>query len=71
MRSNYTHFSSPQFRLLSHTQLEELHLATIQILERTGVTFQCQEAIDLLADAGADVSNPNRVKFPLLWWSKP
>ena len=58
MRYNYTRFSSPQFRLLSDGQLEELHLATIQIMERTGVTFQCQEAIELLGNAGADVSNP-------------
>jgi len=41
-----------------------LHLATLQILERTGVAFECQEAIDLLGDAGADVSNPDRVKIP-------
>jgi len=64
MRYNYTRFSSPQFRILSDDQLEELHLATIQIMERTGVTFQCQEAIELLGNAGADVSNPNRVKIP-------
>jgi len=64
MRYNYTHFSSPQFRLLSDSQLEELHLATLQILERTGVAFECQEAIELLDGAGADVSNPGRVKIP-------
>jgi len=64
MRYNYTHFSSPQFRLLSDSQLKELHLATLQILERTGVTFDCQEAIDILGEAGADVSNPKRVKIP-------
>jgi trimethylamine--corrinoid protein Co-methyltransferase len=64
MRYNYARFSSPQFRVLSDDQLEELHLATIQIMERTGVTFQCQEAIELLGNAGADVSNPNRVKIP-------
>lgn len=64
MHSNYAHFSSPQFRLLSDSQLEELHAGVLQILERTGVTFQCQEAIDLLGDAGADVSNPDRVKIP-------
>ena len=64
MRSNYIHFSTPQFRLLSDSQIEELHLATLQILERTGVAFDCQEAIDLLGDAGADVSNPDRVKIP-------
>ena len=64
MHSNYIQFSTPQFRLLSDKQIEELHLATLQILERTGVAFDCQEAIDLLGNAGADVSNPNRVKIP-------
>ena len=64
MRYNYVHFSSPQFRLLSDNQLEELHLAVLQILEGTGVTFECQEAIELLDGAGADVSNPDRVKIP-------
>jgi len=64
MHHNYVQFSTPQFRILSDKQMEELHLATLQILERAGVTFQCQEALELLADAGADVSNPNRVKIP-------
>jgi len=64
MRSNYVHFSTPQFHILSDKQLEELHLATLQILERTGVALECQEAIEILGDAGADVSNPNRVKIP-------
>ena len=64
MRSNYIHFSTPQFRLLSDSQIEELHLATLQILERIGVAFDCQEAIDILGEAGADISNPKRVKIP-------
>lgn len=64
MRANYIQYGSPQFRLLSDKQLEELHLATLQILERTGVAFESEEALNLLSDAGADVSNPNRVKIP-------
>jgi len=64
MRSNYIHFSTPQFRLLSDKQIEELHFATLQILERAGVAFECQEAIDILDAAGVDVSNPNRIKIP-------
>ncbi|MCK4387824.1 MAG: trimethylamine methyltransferase family protein, partial [Dehalococcoidia bacterium] len=64
MRANYIHYGSPQFRILSDKQIEELHFATLQILERTGVAFECQEAIDILADAGADVSDPDRVKIP-------
>ena len=64
MRSNYIHFGSPQFRLLSDKQIEELHFATLQIMERIGILFECQEAIDLLGEAGADVSDPGRVKIP-------
>jgi trimethylamine--corrinoid protein Co-methyltransferase len=64
VRANYIHYASPQFHLLSEKQLEELHLATLQILERAGVAFECQEAIELLGDAGADVSDHNRVKIP-------
>jgi trimethylamine--corrinoid protein Co-methyltransferase len=64
MRANYIQFSTPQFRILSDKQLEELHFAALQILERTGVAFQCQEALEILGDAGADVSDPNRVKIP-------
>jgi trimethylamine--corrinoid protein Co-methyltransferase len=64
MFNNYTHFACPQFRLLSNKQVERLHSSALQILERTGVFFECQEAIDLLAQAGADVSNPMRVKIP-------
>jgi len=66
MHSNYVQFNTPQFHILSDKQIEELHLATLQILERTGVTFECQEAIEILGNAGADVSNPDRVKIPSL-----
>jgi len=64
MRANYIHFSSPQFRLLSDRQIEELHLASLYIMEKTGVAFEGDEALELLGEAGADVSNPNRVKIP-------
>jgi trimethylamine--corrinoid protein Co-methyltransferase len=63
MRSNYIHFASPQFRLLSGKQIEELHLASLYIMEKTGVAFESQEALELLGEAGADISNPNRVKI--------
>jgi len=64
MRYNYFEYNTPQFHILSEKQLEELHLATLQILERTGVAFECEEAIQLLGDAGADISNPDRVRIP-------
>lgn len=64
MRSDCLEHCRPHFSILSTKQIEELHFATLQVLERTGVTFQSQRAINLLGDAGADVSNPDRVKIP-------
>jgi len=64
MRANYVEYGSPQFRILSDRQIEELHFATLQILERTGVAFECQEAIEILGDAGADISDRSRAKIP-------
>lgn len=64
MRSNYAQYGNPRFHVLSDKQIEELHSGALQILETTGVTFECQQAISILGDAGADVSNHGRVKFP-------
>ena len=64
MGTSYNHAGRIQFRILSDKQIEELHFATLQILERTGVTFECQEAITTLGNAGADVSDTTRVKIP-------
>lgn len=63
MRANYIQYNSPQFRLLSETQVKELHYAALHILEKTGVLYECQEAIDLLSAAGADMSDPKRIKI--------
>lgn len=52
------------FRFLSPEQLDELNRASIHILETTGVTIESEEAIGLLSDAGANVSNNKRVKIP-------
>jgi len=64
MHSNCTQINTPRLRVISDKQIEELHLASLQILERTGVAFECEEALELLGNAGADISNPNRVKIP-------
>ncbi len=64
MRANYTAYVSPQFRILSDDQIEQIYHGALQIMERTGVLFECQEAIDILSEAGADVSNPKRIKIP-------
>jgi trimethylamine--corrinoid protein Co-methyltransferase len=57
-------FSSPQFTILSETQLQDLHLAALEVLRRTGIRFHHQEALDMLKEAGAFISDGNLVKFP-------
>jgi len=57
-------FQSPQFSVLSDSQMKDLHLAALEVLRRTGIRFFHQGAVDLLKDAGAFVSDGNLVKFP-------
>lgn len=57
-------FQSPQFAVLSETQLQDLHLAALELLRKTGVRFFHEEALAMLGDAGAFVSDGNLVKFP-------
>ncbi len=52
------------FGRLSQEQCEEIHEASLQILERTGVRLYDQEAIDLVRKAGAEVSDGNRARIP-------
>jgi trimethylamine--corrinoid protein Co-methyltransferase len=57
-------YQSPQFAILSESQLQDLHLAALEVLRRTGIRFHHQEALDMLQGAGAFVSDGNLVKFP-------
>jgi trimethylamine--corrinoid protein Co-methyltransferase len=52
------------FRLLTDAQLEEIHLASLEILRRTGVRVYDAEARALLQDAGCLVSDESLVRFP-------
>ena len=62
--SNAIAFQSPQFALLSDTQLEDLHRAALEVLRRTGIRFHHPEALDLLKTGGAYVSDGTLVRFP-------
>ena len=61
---NQIAYQSPQFTLLSDTQLDRLHRAALEALRRIGVRFHHTEALEMLAAAGAHVSDNNLVKFP-------
>ena len=63
LRSNYREFRGPQFRLLSQEQLDEIHSATLEVMERTGCRIFSEEAVALLKKAGAQVTEGNRVRI--------
>lgn len=63
MKPNSNEFVSPHFNFLSDNQLDELHLKTLEVLERVGVRIDEEETLDLLEKAGA-YREGNRVRFP-------
>ena len=46
--ANSLSFNAPQFAVLSDSQMEDLHLATLETLRRTGIRFYHGEAIEML-----------------------
>lgn len=70
-QSNFQSIKAPIFQKLSNDQLERIHFASLEILERTGVRLLVPEAIDLLKSAGADVINETDVRIPahLVEWA--
>ena len=60
----YVPMIKPQLKLLTSDQLKQIHLASLEVLERTGVDVRLPEALDLLGAAGADVRDPTRTKIP-------
>ena len=71
LQSNYTQIGAPLFRKLSDDQVEQLHHASLEILERTGVRLFEPRAIELLKKKGLSVEEGNRVRIPpgLVEWA--
>ena len=61
--ANNSSHQSPQFRVLSEIQCNEIFLATLECLKRIGVRIQNEKAKTLLANAGADVED-DQVRIP-------
>jgi trimethylamine--corrinoid protein Co-methyltransferase len=61
---NSVAFTAPQFSVLSDSQLQDLHLAALEVLRRTGIRFYHQAALEMLKVAGAFVHDGNLVRFP-------
>jgi len=54
----------PRLSFLSDAELDEIHCAALEILERTGLNVHHPEARHLLADAGAYLEGDLRVRIP-------
>ena len=57
-------YRSPQFSILSESQLEDIHLGALEVLRHTGIRFHHPGAVEMLKRAGAFVTNGNLIKFP-------
>lgn len=70
MKANLTKIEGTQFRVLSLNQIKKIHLATLEVLERTGVRIGCQEGFDLLREGGCKTEG-DVVHFPphLVEWA--
>ena len=71
LQSNYTSMDTPHFRKLSDDQVERLHHASLEILERTGVRLFDPDALELLKKKGIQVEDGNLVHIPpgLVEWA--
>jgi trimethylamine--corrinoid protein Co-methyltransferase len=62
--ANAVFFQSPQFAVLSENQIQDIHLAALEVLRRTGIRFHHKAALEMLKQAGGFVSDGNLVKMP-------
>ena len=63
LRSNYRVNRTTQFRVLSEDQMEDIHLAVLEVLERTGIKVHSEEGLAAYRKAGAKVKG-DRVWIP-------
>ena len=64
MRANYQVNTTPQFRVLSDDQIQEIFYSALDVLERVGTRVYGEEGLALLRDAGCLVSDGDLVRIP-------
>ena len=64
MRANFQINFTPQFRVLSDDQIEEVFHAALEVLERVGARIHSEEALALLDEAGCQISDGDLVRIP-------
>jgi trimethylamine--corrinoid protein Co-methyltransferase len=71
MKNPFIPLAVPRLQMFEPAQCEQVHLASLEILRRTGVRVHEAEALALLKNAGAYISDGNLVKMPasLVEWA--
>jgi trimethylamine--corrinoid protein Co-methyltransferase len=71
MKDPFIPLALPHLKMFDAAQCEQIHLASLEVLRRTGVRVHQQEALTLLKEAGAHVGDDNLVKIPawLVEWA--
>ena len=64
MKANLTACLTPQFRVLSDDQIEEVFYAALDVLESAGTRIHGEEGLALMRGAGCLVSDGNLVRIP-------
>jgi trimethylamine--corrinoid protein Co-methyltransferase len=64
MTINITTNVQPRYRLLTEEQIQEIHRASLELLETVGVRFPHDEAVRILREAGCRIKDGNLALFP-------
>lgn len=64
MNSGFKTQCVPTYRLFTQQQIEEIHRASLEVLETVGVRIPHEEALQLLREAGCRIKAGNIVLFP-------
>jgi trimethylamine--corrinoid protein Co-methyltransferase len=64
MKTGFKSQCIPDYRVLTEDQIKEIHQATLELLETTGVKVLNDAAIRMLKDAGCRVEDNHNVKIP-------
>ena len=64
MKTGFKSQCVPEYRLLNQTQIDEMHRATLEVLETIGVKVHHEKALELLRDAGCQVKEDLTVLIP-------
>jgi trimethylamine--corrinoid protein Co-methyltransferase len=52
-----------QLRILENEELDRIHYSILEVLEKTGVKIESEEARKILADAGCEVNQKKEMAY--------